>query len=377
MNNKHTVKDDKPAPAAGKDQNTKKKSTGKKEADRFEEYDDPKLDTNTLPKRYLKDRKPIVINQTTGEVPRPLVRMASKSAYDFQLQRIAAGNRLCRNFAAKAGEELLGDLGSADKEESKAARKWMNRIMKDYKKVTDGVLDKLPSMKEFEPKGIITNYAEAQLICIYQQLVEQELACFKIVEGMLKDIPIWTEFLEKVPGCGVRMAACILADLDPYKAPNASSFWSYTGNDVWIDPVTGLGEGRSRKKRHCVMVEYVKGKKHQKAGETPKTDWRLSVTYNTGLKTKLNGVLSGCLLRAKGESIYKNAYYGYKNRLQHRPDCADKTAGHIDAMAKRYMVKIFLLELWKEWRTLLGLPTPDPYAVAKLGMRPHHTLAEV
>jgi len=42
---------------------------------------------------------------------------------------------------------------------------------------------------------------------------------------------------------------------------------------------------------------------------------------------------------------------------------------HRHMAANRFMCKQFLLAFWKEWRTLEGLPTPDPYSEAKLGIK--------
>lgn len=46
-----------------------------------------------------------------------------------------------------------------------------------------------------------------------------------------------------------------------------------------------------------------------------------------------------------------------------------RSDAHRHRASIRFMVKMFLLGLWKEWRTLEGLPTPDPYSEAKLGIK--------
>ncbi len=47
----------------------------------------------------------------------------------------------------------------------------------------------------------------------------------------------------------------------------------------------------------------------------------------------------------------------------------EKTPGHRKNMAIRYMVKMFLKDLWVAWRTLEGLPVTPDYAEAKLGLK--------
>lgn len=42
------------------------------------------------------------------------------------------------------------------------------------------------------------------------------------------------------------------------------------------------------------------------------------------------------------------------------------TPAHLDAMARRKTVKIFLQHLWLHWRTVEGLPTNEPYVIAQL-----------
>lgn len=110
------------------------------------------------------------------------------------------------------------------------------------------------------------------------------------------------------------------------------------------------------------MFEYIdkNGNKALKRG----------ITYNPVLKTKLMGVLTGCLLKAK-DPVYSSIYYDYRARLDNSVEHKDKTSGHKSMMAQRYMVKQFLRNLWTTWRTLEGLEVNLPYEVAKLGHEPH------
>lgn len=52
-----------------------------------------------------------------------------------------------------------------------------------------------------------------------------------------------------------------------------------------------------------------------------------------------------------------------KLRKREKPACK----GHIDAMAKRKAVKLFLSHLYLKWRELEGLPVRPPYVIEKLG----------
>jgi hypothetical protein len=52
-----------------------------------------------------------------------------------------------------------------------------------------------------------------------------------------------------------------------------------------------------------------------------------------------------------------------KLKKRDKPACK----GHIDAMAKRKAVKLFLSHLYVKWRELEGLPTRPPYVIEKMG----------
>ena len=117
-----------------------------------------------------------------------------------------------------------------------------------------------------------------------------------------------------------------------------------------------------RRKGDTEMYEYV-DKNGQKA-------LKRGITYNPVLKSKLMGVLTGCLLKAK-DPVYSKIYYDYKARLDKSRAHKDLSDGRKHMMAQRYMVKQFLRNLWTTWRDLEGLPVDEPYEVAKLGNKPH------
>jgi hypothetical protein len=86
------------------------------------------------------------------------------------------------------------------------------------------------------------------------------------------------------------------------------------------------------------------------------------------------GVLASSFIRSG--SPYRQYYDNYKNRMNNLSDeekqkrlkksknPTDKKnpyAGHIDSMAKRYMLKMFLYDLYVAWRTIEGLPVRNLY----------------
>lgn len=128
----------------------------------------------------------------------------------------------------------------------------------------------------------------------------------------------------------------------------------YVG-DVWLSE-------HGRRMGDTEMFEYIdkNGNKAMKRG----------ITYNPVLKTKLMGVLSGCLLKAK-DPTYSTIYYDYRRRLDNSPRYDGLSDGRKNMMSLRYMIKQFLRNLWVTWRTIEGLEVNYPYEVAKLGNAPH------
>jgi len=170
-------------------------------------------------------------------------------------------------------------------------------------------------------------------------------------------------------------------------------------------------EGRSKKEYCLVNRTYISKDKEEKV--------RRSITFNPFLKTKLMGVLASSFIKAGGSttvngekmgkakrlelakskgfvtknvqaeeldykvaeflralgfevnvqrSKYNAVYYEYKERLANSPQHASKSNLHRHNMALRYMVKIFLMDLYMVWRELEGLEVFPPYHEAKLGI---------
>lgn len=276
------------------------------------------------------------------------IKVMVRGAYDIQKLRIQMGNRIVCNFKVKLGQEP-----GAKEEELDAEGKLILKNMRTHcKKLTDGVSN-FPRQATFKGDEVISNYTELCLICQYLDLEASEKQHFQRLGNVLKEYPIFTQFLDGVKGVGPAMAGVIVSEIDITKARYPSSLWAYTGLDV-----AGNGEGRSRKKEHLVECEYI-----DKEGN-PAT--RVGITFNPFLKTKLVGVLGSSFLRA-GEGPYSKAYYDYKNRLENSPKHQEKTKGHRHNMAIRYMIKRFLVDLHREWRRIEGFAPSVEYHEAKLG----------
>ena len=98
--------------------------------------------------------------------------------------------------------------------------------------------------------------------------------------------------------------------------------------------------------------------------------------FNQKLRTALVGVLADGFI--KQQNFYcMEFYYPYKQRLEQEENTIihigketawkDVSKGHRDRAAKRYMIKMFLKDLYVAWRTIEGLPVREPYQFEYLG----------
>ncbi len=276
------------------------------------------------------------------------LRALVRGAYDIQQLRIQTGGRIVANFRSKLGimpGQKEEELSNAD------AQRILKNLKEQYIRITDGMAQ-FPRQINFNGNGLISTMTELALIAQYFDLEKREKQHFRNLERVLKEQPVYTLYLQGIKGIGPAMAGVIISEIDISRARYPSSLWKYAGLDVASD-----GRGRSRKAEHLVEVEYT-----DKNGET-KT--KKGISFNPILKTKLIGVVGSSFLRAGGD--YAKIYYDYKNRLECHPQHKDKTKVHRHNMAIRYMVKMFLLDLYLAWRKIEGLPVNKSYHEAKLG----------
>jgi Transposase IS116/IS110/IS902 family len=276
------------------------------------------------------------------------VRTVVRGAYEIQRLRIQMGNRIVGNFKAKLGQAPSApeeDLGEEEVEILKTLRK-------RFKKLTDGVV-RFPKYDKFVGDEIISDYTDFVLLEQYVELEKSEKTHFKRLGEVLTGFPIYTEWLSKIDGIGPAMGGIIVSEINIHKVKYPASLAMYAGLDVGDD-----GAGRSKRKEHLVDREYT-----NRAGET---STRKSITFNPFLKTKLMGVLAPSFLRARNER-YAKIYNDYKHRLENHIKYQEVSKGHRHQMALRYMIKIFLQDLYNAWRPLEGLEVAPKYEEAKLG----------
>lgn len=187
----------------------------------------------------------------------------------------------------------------------------------------------------------------------------------KNVERLCKKEKIYP-WLKKQKGIGPTLAGVIISEIDIHKAETVSALWKFCGLDV-------------------------------RDGKAPRPTKGQKLGYNGWLRTKLVGVAADCMLKCRSE--WREHYDNYKHRKQHTlvDQCAGcdgkgkakkgegkgkkckncngtggpapwgESDGHRHRAAMRYMTKMFLAELWKEWRAAEDLEVKAPYAEAVLG----------
>jgi hypothetical protein len=214
------------------------------------------------------------------------------------------------------------------------------------------------------PNKLLATFSQFQLCALHRELERAEARALKHVERALEQIPVWNQWLVNVRGCGPAIGGVILASIDIAKAEYPSSLWRYAGLDVGPD-----GRGRSKRPEHLVERSYL-----DKDGKEAK---RMGVTHNPELKTRLF-LLATSFIKAGGP--YRAIYDDRKLRLESHPvygahndgkEIEGKgkvSKGRRHMMAMREMQKRFLVDLYKAWRTIEGLPVAPEYSEAKLGL---------
>ena len=275
------------------------------------------------------------------------VRTVVRSAYDMQKMRMMFGLRIVNDFKARLGQEP----SKKEDDLSPEAQKILKAMRAANERITDGVA-KLPNTEDvYGGMPLIETKAQRLLVQQYDTMLGHEDAMFKELEKVLREFPIYTEYLKpEVKGCGPRIAGLLIGELDINK-PYPSCFHKYAGLDVGPD-----GRGRSRRKEHLVDVEYT-----DKDG---KVATRKGITYNPQLKTQM-WKLAKSFVMAGGH--YREIYDAYKHRIETDPRHAEKTKGHRNNMALRYVAKMFLTDLHVRWREIAGLPVSKSYHEGKQG----------
>jgi len=202
--------------------------------------------------------------------------------------------------------------------------------------------------------------------------VNAEKEIEKKIKKELKKYDIYNCFLKDVKGLGWTMASIIIASYDIHKATTVSKMWQYTGYNPMM--VRGTKRIKDEKGNYSFIKTdtMVRGDKLTPGFVSP---------FNKWLRTKMF-VLAECFIKSK--SPYREFYDNMKQRLSNSEqmtkevgkggkikECMwkDCKKNHIHYASIRYMMKMFLRDLYSVWRTIEGLPVRVPYEEEYLGKK--------
>ena len=209
-----------------------------------------------------------------------------------------------------------------------------------------------------------------------ERLLQLEKEIRDYIEKTISGIPIYENFLKQVKGIGPILAGALLAYLDPAKAEHASSFWRYMGFHVVDGKAPRFEKGKKAgysKRLHVLGWKIGDSFIKQR---TPKYREIYDLAKNReneklGFPVDFNGN-PGPIATPEKCKFYqecKKIQEAKAKRLGRKPK-PPPCAKHIHFRALRKAIKQFLADLWVEWRTLMGLPVSDPYAIAILKHQP-------
>ncbi len=230
---------------------------------------------------------------------------------------------------------------------------------------------------------LIKEYGETEnikkLMDVYKESEVIEKTILKHIRPILREFPIYTEWLKYVMGIGEVLSAGLIAGIKtPERFENISKLWKYCGLHVVN------GEAPSRRKGAKVdwspfmqtlcwkigesfvktrgfyrqMYDIFKKDEERKSEEGIVREIDKCIGYVPRDEEVIEIVGNTPLTKAKIEKLKKKGFKELRVGL---------TRAHVHARAKRKTVKLFIAHLWIKWRQLEGLPITKPYANVILG----------
>lgn len=206
--------------------------------------------------------------------------------------------------------------------------------------------------QRFEREGIqMPAKIEARIIEAKALDVSAEELYQRAVADLLKDLPIWQNWLKYVKGVGPRLGGSLIGVLWPMtRFATVSKVWAYCGLDV--------RDGR--------LPKYKKGEQANWNAEMRMTCYKLGEQflrnnspyrrfYDVHKKRVVERELAkGTIRMVEKEGVLKPEYV-------EKPERA--APAHFHAMSRLRMVKIFLSHLWQVGWELEGLTPPKPWVI--------------
>jgi len=228
----------------------------------------------------------------------------------------------------------------------------------------------------------------------------------KELKRHLRGYPIYETWLKKQSGVGTKMSGVIISSINIHKCETVSQMWAYCGLSVvnghsqrrvrgqkanyntWLRAkmVKVLGDNLIRFSKLGDDGQYLRSTAKVPTVIPKEQAWRRFYDYYKVRKQNtIVPVCMGCDGTGKvkrktkdeeGETEAKVVPEKAKEVIVVCPNCEGtggpapwgQSDGHRHNAARRYLVKMFLQELWLQWRTLEGLKINVSYEEAKLGV---------
>jgi len=208
------------------------------------------------------------------------------------------------------------------------------------------------SLTETEEPTAVLAYLSEQ-----HRLLETQIAGALKRFADAQPIGVW---MQSIIGIGPIISAGMIAHIDIRKAQTTSQIWRYAG----LDPTVKWEKKTKRPWNASLKVlcwklgeSFIKTQNHPDAVYGPLYAQRkaLEIARNEG------GQNADAAARILAEKKF-----GADTDARKHLEAGRLPPAQIHARARRYAVKMFLSHMHEKWRTLEGLPVPQPYAIAHL-----------
>lgn len=264
--------------------------------------------------------------------------------------------------------------------------KTLVRVRQDYQALRKAIHNRLGVKADGSDQNVDMDTRpkgpdELALRTISEDITGDEKHVEKILADVLTRFGIWNSWLTAQKGVGTIAASWLLAEFDIEIATTVSKMWQFAG----LNPSMRRGQKAIKKKEYKKDMGKVLGDlppaKDGSARVRVLTDTMVRADkktegflcpFNAKLRTALVGVLADGFIKAKAPYALE-FYYPYKKRLENSEREVDGkkwsevSKGRRDRAAKRYMIKMFLVDFYKAWRLCEGLPVREPYSEEYLG----------
>lgn len=186
----------------------------------------------------------------------------------------------------------------------------------------------------------------------------------KMIESVLPQFPIWTEFLLGIKGVGPLLGGVNISFFD-INVPYVSCWWQFGGlNPGLVRGWKSDGKDENGWPKWKQTDDLIRGDRLTPGYRSP---------FNKELRMFLCGRLATSFMRQK--AYYTKFFYDNRTRLE--SEHPELKPGHRKNRATRYMIKMFLQDYFNAWREIEGLSVPPPYSEKYLGHKHNNKMADL